>query len=111
MFHLVIPLQHTHTVECHSVEEVFSHAADILSSCQLSHKASVPPQSSNIFGTADDTGIPCHLDEAMVLSIDSFDDPVSLELAIISQQDILCDAYSDREEGEVVYRYYRIGWV
>ncbi|KIJ57070.1 hypothetical protein M422DRAFT_23182 [Sphaerobolus stellatus SS14] len=34
-----------------------------------------------------------------------------LELAIIHQEDIICDAYSGEEAGEVVYRYYKIAWV
>ncbi|KAF8509348.1 hypothetical protein JB92DRAFT_2814253 [Gautieria morchelliformis] len=39
-------------------------------------------------------------------------EPIPLEVAIISQEDILCDAYSDCDtEEEVVYRYDRIGWV
>lgn len=37
---------------------------------------------------------------------------VGAYLAILSKEDIVCDAYRDRgEDEEVVYRYYKIGWV
>lgn len=107
LFHLVIPLRHTHAVESRSVEEVFLPARDIV----LARQRVMPPQrrSSDILDTADGTS---NLDDVSTLSsADNFTDLAPLELAIISQEDIWCDAYRDREEGEVVYRYYRIGWV
>lgn len=44
-------------------------------------------------------------------SIDT-SNPHTLQLAIDYQEDIICDAYTDHREGEeVVYRYYKIGWI
>lgn len=33
------------------------------------------------------------------------------DLAILSQEDIICDAYADEGREDVVYRYYQIGWI
>ncbi|KAF8459664.1 hypothetical protein JB92DRAFT_3077263 [Gautieria morchelliformis] len=85
------PLRRTHAVESRSVEEVFRPAADIISSRKLSQHANVPHTTSP------------YADAAM--------EPIPLQIAIIRQEDILRDAYSDCETEEVVYRYYRIGWV
>ena len=93
VFHLVIPLRRTHAVESQSVEQVFGRVGEASS-------AGVPSESGRLRGGNDPTGA----------EADATMERDSLELAILSQEDIVCDAYSDREE-EVVYRYYRIGWV
>lgn len=48
------------------------------------------------------------LAERRTLEVNS--ESVPWDLAIFSQEDITCDAFSD-EEKDVVYRYYRIGWM
>ncbi|KAF8510579.1 hypothetical protein BU17DRAFT_55250 [Hysterangium stoloniferum] len=81
LFHLIIPLRKTHAIESRSVEAVFSEHTDILLSRQLATNG-------------------------IAHSI------ATTELAILFKEDISCDAYSDIEEvEEVIYRYYRIGWI
>ncbi|KAF8590849.1 hypothetical protein K439DRAFT_1627589 [Ramaria rubella] len=101
LFHLIIPLRLTHAIESRSIEEVFAPANEVLRSRQYGpneHDYSEHQSQHSHGSTSSNSPGP----ESFAIS----------ELAIIHQEDIVCDAYSDTAEAEdVVYRYYKIGWV
>ena len=126
LFHLITPLRGTHAPETQtrSVEEVFTTVADVCAARKHSDQPMLPapaithtPDLYSVDSTCTETSTRRHSPEstaacscAVTKSQTKSHGPA---LAILSKEDIhiVCDAYADRDETEVVYRYYKIGWV
>ena len=118
LFHLIIPLRGTHASETQSVEEVFTTVADVCAARKHSDQPVLPAPAithtldlCSVESTCTETNTRRHSPASVAACSCAVTKSHGPALAILSKEDIVCDAYTDRDETEVVYRYYKIGWV